>query len=84
MSSEYKVITASSAGELTKKVNELMEETSFRKWTDGSRQVVETHKWIPDGSHQVVETHRQNRYRGSDPIDTIITREYSQTMKKVI
>ena len=67
---EYKVITASSASELTKKVNELMEEHSFRKW-------------IPDGSHQVVETHRQNRYRGSDPLDTVITREYSQTMKKI-
>jgi hypothetical protein len=68
---EYKIITASSAGELTKKVNELMNQNTKHTM------------WSPDGSHQVVETHRQNRYRGSDPIDTIITREYSQTMKKV-
>lgn len=68
--SEYKVITASSSDELTKKVNELMKEKQFRIW-------------LPDGSHQVVETHRQNRYRGDQFIDTIITREYSQTMKRV-
>ena len=66
----YKVIVASSAGELTKKVNELIEHS------------VVAGTWKPEGSHKVVETHRQNRYRGSDHIDTIITVEYSQTMKK--
>lgn len=32
------------------------------------------------GSHQVVETHHQNRYRGSDHMDTIIEHEYTITM----
>lgn len=68
---EYKIITASSADELTRKVNELMEENCLRKWK-------------PDGSHHVVEIHRQNRYSGNQMKDTVITVEYSQTMKKVI
>jgi hypothetical protein len=34
------------------------------------------------GTHWVVETHQQNRYRGSDHIDTIIEHEYSVTMVK--
>ena len=72
MVSKYQVITASSAEELTRRVNQLMERNN-------KNQI-----WEIDGSHQVVETHRQNRYRGTDPIDTIITREYSQTMKNVI
>jgi len=63
----YKVVTASSAEELTKRVNQIL--------MNGA--------WEVDGSHHVVETHRQNRYRGSDLIDTIITREYSQTMKNI-
>lgn len=71
MVDDYKIITASSSGELTKKVNELMEQNTAHT------------AWTPEGSHKVVETHRQNRYRGSDPIDTIITREYSQTMRKI-
>jgi len=62
---EYKIITASSAGELTKKVNKIMMEEHF----------------TPNGSHHVIEIHRQNRYRGTELIDTVITREYSQTMK---
>ena len=70
MTSEYKIITASSASELTKKVNELMNENNV------------TTRWMPDGTHNVVETHRQNRYSGSQLKDTVITVEYSQTMKK--
>jgi hypothetical protein len=38
--------------------------------------------WKPRGSHQVVETHRQNRYSGTQPMDTIVTVEYSQTLIK--
>lgn len=38
--------------------------------------------WIPVGSHQVVETHRQNRFSGSQHMDTTITTEYTQTMIK--
>lgn len=38
--------------------------------------------WIPLGSHKVIEAHRQNRYSGSQHMDTIIEVEYSQTMVK--
>jgi hypothetical protein len=38
--------------------------------------------WKPVGSHRVVETHRQNRYSGTQHMDTIIKTEYSQTMIK--
>ena len=66
---EYKIITAASAGELTKKVNELMDVVTLSQC------------WKPDGSHKIVETHRQNRYSGTQLKDTVITVEYSQTMK---
>ena len=36
----------------------------------------------PIGGHSVVEEHRQNRYSGSQHMDTIIKAEYSQTMIK--
>lgn len=36
--------------------------------------------WKPLGGHSVVETHRQNRYAGTQHMDTIIKVEYSQTM----
>ena len=39
-------------------------------------------EWEPIGSHHVVETHRQNRYAGSQHMDTTIKVEYSQTMIK--
>lgn len=45
------------------------------------RQMIEQ-GWKPVGSHQVVETHRQNRFAGMQHKDTIIEREYSQTIKK--
>ena len=38
--------------------------------------------WKPIGGHGVVEVHRQNRYSGSQHMDTIIKIEYSQTMIK--
>lgn len=38
--------------------------------------------WIPVGGHQVVELHRQNRFSGSQHMDTRIESEYSQTMIK--
>jgi hypothetical protein len=38
--------------------------------------------WKPVGSHTVVDTHRQNRYSGSQHMDTRIETEYSQTMIK--
>ena len=36
----------------------------------------------PIGSHQVVVIKSQNRYSGTQHIDTINTIEYSQTVKK--
>jgi len=45
------------------------------------RQMIEQ-GWTPVGSHQVVETHHQNRFAGMQHKDTIIEREYSQTIKK--
>ena len=36
--------------------------------------------WKPVGSHQVVTIHDQNRYRGTQHIDTTHETEYSQTM----
>lgn len=36
--------------------------------------------WQPLGSHQVVVTHEQNRFRGSEHVDTLVKHEYSQTM----
>jgi hypothetical protein len=41
-----------------------------------------TDGWKPVGGHHVVETHRQNRYSGSQHMDTHIQSEYSQTMTK--
>lgn len=38
--------------------------------------------WKPVGSHQVVEIHRQERYSGSQHMDTLIKSEYSQTLIK--
>lgn len=38
--------------------------------------------WTPVGSHHVVETHHQMRFTGMQHKDTIIDREYSQTVKK--
>ena len=38
--------------------------------------------WKPVGSHTVVETHRQNRFSGTQHMDTRIEVEYSQTMVK--
>jgi hypothetical protein len=37
----------------------------------------------PIGSHQVVVIKSQNRYSGTQHIDTINTIEYSQTVKKI-
>jgi hypothetical protein len=37
----------------------------------------------PIGSHQVVIIKSQNRYSGTQHIDTINTIEYSQTVKKI-
>ena len=36
--------------------------------------------WKPNGSHQVVITKEQNRYSGSQHMDTIYKAEYTQTM----
>lgn len=36
--------------------------------------------WQPIGSHCVAEIHKQNRFRGTEHIDTIIKLEYSQTI----
>jgi hypothetical protein len=38
--------------------------------------------WLPIGSHSVVNTHSQNRYSGSQHMDTIHKTEYSITMQK--
>ena len=35
------------------------------------------------GSHQVVEVHHQNRFRGTQHVDTLIEHEYSVTLTKV-
>lgn len=40
--------------------------------------------WKPTGGHSVVEIHRQNRYSGSQHMDTRVEVEYSQTMLKEI
>lgn len=38
--------------------------------------------WFPVGSHQVVVTHIQNRYSGTQHMDSIHSLEFSQTMRK--
>lgn len=38
--------------------------------------------WKPIGGHKVVEIHTQNRFRGSQHVDTVREFEYSQTMVK--
>jgi hypothetical protein len=38
--------------------------------------------WEPVGSHQVVITHSQNRFRGTQQMDTLHETEYSQTLIK--
>lgn len=39
-----------------------------------------TEGWTPLGSHQVVVSHEQLRYSGMQHKDTIVSKEYSQTM----
>lgn len=38
--------------------------------------------WKPIGSHHVVIMHEQNRFRGTQHMDTINDLQYSQTMVK--
>lgn len=38
--------------------------------------------WTPVGGHQVVVRHVQNRFRGTQHVDTINDIEYSQTLTK--
>lgn len=48
---------------------------------------IQTHSeegWVAIGSHKVVEIHRQNRFRGSELVDTIIKSEYSITIEKYV
>lgn len=40
--------------------------------------------WEPVGSHSVVVIHSQNRYAGSQHMDTINETEYSITMQKLV
>ena len=40
--------------------------------------------WEPIGSHSVVVIHSQNRYAGSQHMDTLNETEYSITMQKVV
>jgi hypothetical protein len=40
--------------------------------------------WEPIDGHKVVEIHRQNRYSGTQHMDTRIEVEYSQTIVKRI
>ena len=40
--------------------------------------------WEPIGSHSAVVVHSQNRYAGSQHMDTINETEYSITMQKVV
>lgn len=51
---------------------------------DLTRKVKEmiTEGWKPVGGHSAVETKRQNRFSGSQHMDTLIHSEYSQTLIK--
>ena len=51
---------------------------------DLTRKVTELIKegWTPVGGHQVVVRHVQNRFRGTQHVDTINDIEYSQTLTK--
>lgn len=60
---EYKILSSRSPEELSRKVNELIQEG-----------------WEVIGGHSVVEVHRQNRFSGSQHMDTRIEVEYSQTL----
>jgi hypothetical protein len=40
--------------------------------------------WEPIGSHSAVVVHSQNRYTGSQHMDTINETEYSITMQKIV
>lgn len=40
--------------------------------------------WTPVGSHQVVIRKEQNRFRGTQHVDTLNDIEYSQTMIKTL
>jgi hypothetical protein len=63
---EYKVIVSHSGEDLTRKVNEML-----------------NNGWTPVGGHQVNIRHSQNRFRGTQHVDTINDMEYSQTIIKV-
>jgi len=43
---------------------------------------LEKEGWIPVGGHSVVVTHIQNRYSGSQHMDSQYKHEYTQTMVK--
>lgn len=49
---------------------------------NGKIQTYSEEGWVAVGSHKVVETHRQNRFRGSELVDTLIKSEYSITIQK--
>jgi hypothetical protein len=40
--------------------------------------------WTPVGSHQVITRREQNRFRGTQHVDTLNDIEYSQTMIKTL
>jgi len=63
---DYKIVTATSASQLTDKVKNLMV-------TEG---------WTPVGGHGVVEKHHQAQNAGNLYKQTIIKLEYSQTLTK--
>lgn len=63
---KYEILYSSSPSGLSQKVNEHIKQEG----------------WKPVDGHKVVELHRQNRFSGSQHMDTRIESEYSQTMIK--
>ena len=63
---DYKIVTSSSASQLTELVKHLMV----------------TEDWQPIGGHGVVEKHHQPKYAGKQLMQTQIRVEYSQTLIK--
>jgi len=64
------------------KINKIIVASSSTQLNNRINEMI-TEGWEQIGSHSVVVVHSQNRYAGSQHMDTINETEYSVTMQKV-
>ena len=65
------------------KINKIIVASSSTQLNNRINEMI-TEGWEQIGSHSVVVVHSQNRYAGSQHMDTINETEYSITMQKIV